>query len=900
MPKITPPQDPANDVPAQPERSMLEWALYWAEEGWPVFPLRPNDKIPLFPNPHKGQTDEQGKPIKCQGQCGLVGHGVLDATRDPDKIRKWWSQNPTAGIGGSALGRLIIDLDFEKGAELKPVFPLTREHLSGRENGNKHLIYRPGGAAAMAIVPQTSRSLGLGAGIDVRAGSGSYVVLPPSRHPETKRPYTLGQNVPEHELTDEEVETIFAAYGAKEPAAVKGARKGLSVVTGRPESAGTGPRAQKLSELLGNPPERGAGQTNDWLTAVAGHLAKQFRDKRDLYDVQMRMAMDLVDPDYEDFDKVKESVWGKETTEHPERDARMEGGFLVGTGRALFVQGMVGSGDERKYELIPWANFDLRADGVMVDEDNHRSYQVTISCLGRETETTLAPDTIADSRKLATWLARFGAVVMGTEAAYPKLNTTTRIQLYLESQRPVEARVVQHLGWDKQSKQFITLDGAITDQANRTIREAGVIANRDKVNHKTAKYHYGFEGSWEEAQEVLREVQGFHFEDVVHLHGAWWAAILLKPQAMEHCSLFPFYAAEAGSGSAKTNGYFAKMVQLNGGYAGTVVATKASFRDSAAVHTNGILWADDMDDPSNLQEIVRAATSGGTMRKMGEDRVQADFTLLNPLLFTGEALMLDNQKALLERGVLAHPASPTGRTSLKPGREGLTQWQDITDLQARYAGPKGLSVLSGWYVQEALKVQGEFIAALKARLSEVPGRRGEKYAVLQAGARLMDHLLGEEGAWDGRGQTARWVDAWAAEELRTSAGVENDNSLTIKLIPWAIRNWGPIMADAAHAVDYRGSREQAPPVLIVPAPEDSLDEPEIWVNTTLLAKAWHEAEGGRVNGRLETDAGMQMQIQQLAYPRKEAQMNKRFKGAQFNYRKLLPGYASLIMQRVEG
>lgn len=300
----------------QPERSMLEWALYWAEQGWPVFPLRPNGKEPLWPSPHKNEKKVAGQP-KCTGQCGLVGHGVHDGTRDPEKIAKWWGQNPTAGIGGSALDRLIFDFDYEKGAERKPVFPLTREHLSGRGNGNAHVIYRPGGEAARAIVPQTSRSLGLGAGVDVRAGSGSYVVLPPSNHPDTLRPYTIANQEPEHLLTDEEVETIWAAYGAKEPASAKRERPSLDLPPNGVRLGGA-----NIAELLGNPPERGAGQTNDWLTAVAGHYAYQYRDRRDLYELHVRLAAAMVDSSYEDTETVMNSIWGSEQAKPIPADER--------------------------------------------------------------------------------------------------------------------------------------------------------------------------------------------------------------------------------------------------------------------------------------------------------------------------------------------------------------------------------------------------------------------------------------------------------------------------------------------------------------------------------------------------------------------------------------------------
>mgnify|MGYP001229698935 CR=1 FL=1 len=93
------PPDIAAEVAATPQpeqQSRLDAALDWARKGWPVFPLRPQGKEPLFPSAHK----EDKK--KCQGECGLVGHGVHDATLDPDVIRQWWADNPHAGIGGAA------------------------------------------------------------------------------------------------------------------------------------------------------------------------------------------------------------------------------------------------------------------------------------------------------------------------------------------------------------------------------------------------------------------------------------------------------------------------------------------------------------------------------------------------------------------------------------------------------------------------------------------------------------------------------------------------------------------------------------------------------------------------------------------------------------------------------
>lgn len=878
-------------TPPVPDRSMLEWALDWASQGWPVFPLRPNDKIPLFPNPHKNQTGDDGKPIRCDGRCGLVGHGVLDATRDPDKIRKWWTQNPTAGIGGSTEGRAVFDFDIQHGAELKAIWPKTREHLSGRGNGNKHLIYRLGGPVALALGPGANV---LGKGIDVRATGGAYVVLPPSNHPDTKKSYTVANREPEYSLTDDDMAAIWAAYGKDEGAQAKGARKGLSVVTGDKKKPGTSPNTGKLSDLLGSPPERGDGMTNDWLTRVAGHYAKMHRDKRDLYEVEVRRAAAMVDPNYEDTEKVLESVWGKEAVDHPERGANEANGYLVGTGRALLAAGK--GGDDEDFQLQPWGNFDLRVTGVMVDADDRRSYQVSLFAQGKEIETTLSPETLVDTRKRNAWLARYGASVAPRITAWPPMDAGVRLVRYLESQEAGEVAVVEHLGYHGDSQQFVTFDGAIRSSGPVDIRTAGVIADRSRLEKSKVKQNYGFADDVETARAVLREVQDYHFEDLTRPFGAWWAACLLKPQTLRVSSVFPYFAFEAASGSAKTNGYVGLMVQLNGNHLGQVVPTTASFRDSATTNHSGIVWADDLDNPERLQEILRASASGGTVRKMGEDRKTQDAQIVNPLLFTGEALGLSGQKALLERGFLFQVS---GDVTKRTNAAGAPQWDDIIALQDRYPGERGMTSLAGWYVQEALSQQDRYLSALR-ELRKGTGRRGDKYAVLRAGARLFDFLVGEEDPWEGKGQTAVWVDAWVDDVVKATAGTEEDNALTIKLLPWALRQWGIQSPDGAlGTVDYRGSRNQAPPVLVREAAEDSLEFSEVFVNTTRLAQAWSEAQNGRVDSRLETAEGLQAQIAQIAMPKREGSFNKRAGGTQVMYRKLLPSYAELVLARVK-
>jgi bifunctional DNA primase/polymerase-like protein len=145
----------------RPKVPMIEAALTYASNGWPVFPLL-------------GKT-----PLK-----GSNGH--KDATCDQQKIQEWWSKNPTANIGlatGKLSGLLVLDVDprhgghdsFKKLEAAYGPFPQTR--MSRTAHGGLHRFY--GYPNDNNRYPNAVELQGL-PGIDVR-GDGGYVVLPPSR-----------------------------------------------------------------------------------------------------------------------------------------------------------------------------------------------------------------------------------------------------------------------------------------------------------------------------------------------------------------------------------------------------------------------------------------------------------------------------------------------------------------------------------------------------------------------------------------------------------------------------------------------------------------------------------------------------------------------------------------------
>lgn len=150
--------------------SLAHAAHAYAEQGIPVFPLAPRDKMPCVPR------------------------GFYSATTDLDQIQDWWSRWPRANIGiatGKPSGFWVLDIDPRHGGLLSleilerhardwgAVVPLhqTLRQLTG--GGGIHLVYQ------MPVQPGADPPNGAFAdyqGIDLKKGGG-YVLGPPSIHP---------------------------------------------------------------------------------------------------------------------------------------------------------------------------------------------------------------------------------------------------------------------------------------------------------------------------------------------------------------------------------------------------------------------------------------------------------------------------------------------------------------------------------------------------------------------------------------------------------------------------------------------------------------------------------------------------------------------------------------------
>jgi putative DNA primase/helicase len=157
-------------VLAEKARGMLDVALHYAKQGWPVFPLTIGGKEPL-----KGS------------------HGFQDATLDLNRIEVWWQQSPDSNIGiatGRRSGVLVIDVDPRKCAKcLESLHQLALpETFTVRTwSGGWHLYF---------TLPAESK-ITIGAdllpGVDWRA-NGGYVVAPGSI--VNGALYTIAKNLP--------------------------------------------------------------------------------------------------------------------------------------------------------------------------------------------------------------------------------------------------------------------------------------------------------------------------------------------------------------------------------------------------------------------------------------------------------------------------------------------------------------------------------------------------------------------------------------------------------------------------------------------------------------------------------------------------------------------------------
>jgi len=152
--------------------SPIKVALRYLELGLAVFPCYEiiNGKCAC------GESDCQSP-----GKHPRTPHGLKDASKDPEQIKKWWTKWPGSNIAvatGKISGLTILDVDkksggFESLDQLKVQFgPLPETPYSFTGGGGRHIFF--------AYEP-IKNAVGIMPGLDLRS-DGGYVICPYSNH----------------------------------------------------------------------------------------------------------------------------------------------------------------------------------------------------------------------------------------------------------------------------------------------------------------------------------------------------------------------------------------------------------------------------------------------------------------------------------------------------------------------------------------------------------------------------------------------------------------------------------------------------------------------------------------------------------------------------------------------
>ena len=107
----------------------------------------------------------------------------------PDLVEKWWRNWPDALIGAPPYpDEVVLDIDPRNGGTRKvleeaigQLLPVTLTAYSGRgDDGAHHYFKRPNGPLSARRLPP---------GFDLKTAESGYLILPPSPHPDTGKPY---------------------------------------------------------------------------------------------------------------------------------------------------------------------------------------------------------------------------------------------------------------------------------------------------------------------------------------------------------------------------------------------------------------------------------------------------------------------------------------------------------------------------------------------------------------------------------------------------------------------------------------------------------------------------------------------------------------------------------------
>lgn len=747
---------------------IVDAALVWASGGVHVHPVR--DKAPA------------------------LGVGwQAESSTDEATIRRWWRASfKTCGLGiqtGIDSGIVVIDVDTKHDQDgmhhwkelCMSVGWTDKTYTEKTPSGGYHYFFKhPGGEVR-------SSDGKLASGVDVRGdqdqGGGNIVVAPTSG-------YSIVRNIPMVDMP---------------PALVEACRAASSKTADRSRGDGV---SSTLAHLLTRPPSKGEIWTYE--QHLFGHLVKLIPYYDACHELVVQLGKTWPDGLHDKWETQLQEIWDThhtKVTAAATQDATT--GWLVG------AQGKLYSLD-RNNNPLEWANFDVRCKRMAI-QDGFTVYTADLvrGYLSDEVPVVLGSNTLGDYRLLNAWLAGYRVNVAPPPGQLPECIKTAegkRIQRYIESQGPAAAKIVDHLGWSSADKIVVVNNGAI-GEAGFTVDSPLILDPRQPNVH----YHYGYKPA-ADLEVIIAQLATFHYEQVVTPLLCWATAAMVRPLIEEAGSaLFPIMAMQGPAGSGKTKGFVPAVCELTGwGRENPTRWTTPSLRNVLSENSVGIVRIDDMDDPANFGQLLRAITEGGAITKMAPGNIEiATYVARGSLLIAGESLSeITLSKAQQERIIEVFVPKVSSRPSLlQPGEP---QWRDVVAFEHKWG--------------DLREYAGTFLAALLSHrdvISKIaPPAGGDRVAMsewcLIVGAHLLAEVLGDSSwverinAWDSARDLVHYdyfienVLPWAVKQLSKGGKGPDHLALYYHLETQSLRfRVGELVEDYLRVHRHLGARERA-------------------------------------------------------------------------------------------
>jgi len=163
---------------------VVEVALAYAAAGFKV--------LPVFGMKH-GRCGCGRPDCQSPGKHPILANWPETATTDTNIIGDWFRRYPSANVGMTLEGLVVVDVDPRNGGdadELERAHPELKETcIQETGGGGRHYLFR---APVGALYAKELRH-----GVDIKAGAGAFIVVEPSLHPSGRRYVWLDESGPQ-------------------------------------------------------------------------------------------------------------------------------------------------------------------------------------------------------------------------------------------------------------------------------------------------------------------------------------------------------------------------------------------------------------------------------------------------------------------------------------------------------------------------------------------------------------------------------------------------------------------------------------------------------------------------------------------------------------------------------